>query len=311
MRRSISGSRRRSASRDSVDSIRRRASAANATVPIGFRTLSFQVSASQAKTDSVEKSTHEHKHKPPIAKQGTNFEKVDEHTVDIDTIYQRLRVSPSQGLSNDAAAKRLQQDGPNVLPSRRQNYIKKLLGYIFGGFCSILWVGVIIFFICWRPLGDPDPQPYNLGLAVLVIIVIFLQAAFSAFQDWSTAKTMNSILDMLPSDAKALRDGNFGAIKTHDIVAGDIVRLTIGDKVPADMRLTWTSGDVRFDRSAMTGESEELEGLIETTDENFLETKNIALMGTLVTNGSAIGVVLFTGPKSVMGGIAMVRKSYT
>jgi sodium/potassium-transporting ATPase subunit alpha len=136
------------------------------------------------------------------------------------------------------------------------------------------------------------------------LIVIFLQAAFSAFQDWSTAKTMNSILDMLPSDAQVFRDGNFVNVKTTEVVPGDIVRLSIGNKVPAGMRLTWTSGDVRFDRSAMTGESEEVEGSTELTDDNFLETRNAALMGTLVTNGSATGVLIFTGAKSVMGGIA-------
>lgn len=115
---------------------------------------------------------------------------------------------------------------------------------------------------------------------------------------------MNAILDMLPSDAVVVREGEATTIKTHDVVPGDVVRLSIGDKVPADMRLLKVSGNVRFDRSAMTGESEEVEGSLETTEDNFLETHNIALMGTMVTNGSATGVVVFTGARSVMGGIA-------
>lgn len=126
----------------------------------------------------------------------------------------------------------------------------------------------------------------------------------AAFQDWSTAKTMNAILDMLPSDAEVVREGEVTTIKTHDVVPGDIVRLSIGDKVPADMRLLKISGNVRFDRSAMTGESEEVEGSLDTTEDNFLETHNIALMGTMVTNGSATGIVVFTGARTVMGGIA-------
>ncbi|WPH02385.1 Hypothetical protein R9X50_00524800 [Acrodontium crateriforme] len=302
-----SGSRRRSASRDSISSVRSRVQNNNNTLPIEFRTLSYQISASQPVSgdyDAKEKGSKSKQNKVE-----SEFVRADEHTVDVDTLCQRLRVSTVQGLSHDAAAKRLVENGPNVLPSRKQNYLKKLAGYIFGGFCSILWVGVIIFFICWRPLGDPDPAPYNLGLAVLVIIVIILQACFSAFQDWSTAKTMNAILDMLPSDAKALREGNFTTVKTKDLVVGDIVKINIGDKVPADLRLLTISGEVRFDRSAMTGESEEVEGVLETTDENFLETKNIALMGTLVTNGSATGIVIFTGAKTVMGGIAAATSS--
>lgn len=319
---SASNSRRRSASRDSIRSVQSRYNANNATVPIEFRTLSFQVSASKDVNDSGEKrqqhpsrKTHSKLFGLPFAvtkgkkdagqvKPARTFADADEHTIDIDTLYQRLRVSPAQGLSHDAAAKRLQEGGENVLPSRKPNYLKRLLGYIFGGFCSILWVGVIIFFICWRPLGDPDPQPYNLGLAILVLIVIFLQASFSAFQDWSTSKTMNAILDMLPSDATVLREGSFTTIPTANIVVGDIVRVSIGDKVPADMRIVSISGDVRFDRSAMTGESEEIEGSLEFSNDNFLETRNIALMGTTVTNASATGVIVYTGAKSVMGGIA-------
>ncbi|KAK4498702.1 hypothetical protein PRZ48_009212 [Zasmidium cellare] len=315
-----SHSRRRSASRDSIRSVQSRYNAQNATIPIEFRTLSFQVSASKDVNDTLEKRQHSPKKHSKVfglpfalpskekedvrEKPVRTFASADEHTAPIDSLYQRFRVSPTQGLSHDAAAKRLQEEGKNVLPSRKPNYLKRLLGYIFGGFCSILWIGVIIFFICWRPLGDPDPQPYNLGLAILVLIVIFLQAGFSAFQDWSTSKTMNAILDMLPSDATVLREGDFTTIPTANVVVGDVVRVSIGDKVPADMRIVSISGDVRFDRSAMTGESEEIEGSLDNTNDNFLETRNIALMGTTVTNGSATGVIVFTGAKSVMGGIA-------
>lgn len=130
---------------------------------------------------------------------------------------------------------------------------------------------MIIFFICWRPLGDPVPQAYNLGLAILVLIVIFLQAGFSCFQDWSTKKTMRSILDLLPSDALVLEDSNWSKISTTDLAAGDVVKVQIGNKVPADRRLVETSGDVRFDRSMLTGESEDVEGAVAETERNFLE----------------------------------------
>lgn len=303
--------RRRSSSRESISSVRSRMQSANFELPIQYRTLSFQASESRALSDhdldynaklvGVKKDT--------LQTAADELARADEHQVDLQTLFQRLRVSPQSGLSSEAAAKRLQENGYNTLPKRRQNYAKKLAGYIFGGFCSILWVGVIIFFICWRPLGDPNPQPYNLGLAVLVMIVIFLQASFGAFQDWSTAKTLNSILDMVPSDAVVLRDGNYSKVPTKDLVVGDIVHLDIGDKIPADLRLMETSGDTRFDRAAMTGESEEVEASTDCTDENFLDSANVALMGTVVTNGSATGVVVFTGAKTVMGAIAKATSS--
>jgi sodium/potassium-transporting ATPase subunit alpha len=280
---------------------------AQTTLPIGFRTLSFEVSASKdlSKSDNYEVDDEKHSAKAGTNKLAVDFSKVDEHFVPIEVLLNRLSVTATQGLSTVAANQFLQEQGHNVLPSKKPKYFKKLFNYVFGGFCSILWVGVIIFFICWRPLGDPNPAAYNLGLAILVLLVILLQACFSAFQDWSTAKTMNAILDMLPSDAEVLRDGSFQTIRTSNIAAGDIVLIRTGNKVPADMRLLQASDDLRFDRSAMTGESEEVGGTVDMTDDNFLETKNVGLMGTLCTNGSATGVVLFTGHRTVMGGIAM------
>jgi sodium/potassium-transporting ATPase subunit alpha len=155
-----------------------------------------------------------------------------------------------------------------------------------------------------KPLGNPDPQAYNLGLAILVLIVIFLQACFSAFQDWSTGRTMNAILDLLPADALVIRGGQTTKVPSTDLVVGDIVKISIGNKVPADIRLLTTSGDVRFDRSMLTGESDEIEGAVDSTDKNFLESRNIGLMGTMVTNGSATGVVVLTGKNTCMGRIS-------
>jgi sodium/potassium-transporting ATPase subunit alpha len=305
-RRRSRGSSQRRLSQDSIRSVQRRTNLTQTTLPIGFRTLSFEVSASkdQSRNDNYE-DDEKGAAKDGTTKLAVDFSSVDEHTIPIEALLDRLSVTPTQGLSKVAADRLIQEQGRNVLPTKKPKYFKKLLNYVFGGFCSILWVAVIIFFICWRPLGDPNPAAYNLGLAILVMLVIILQACFSAFQDWSTAKTMNAILDMLPSDAEVLRDGSFQTIRTSDIAAGDIVRIRTGNKVPADIRLLQASDDLRFDRSAMTGESEEVGGTVDTTDENFLETKNVGLMGTLCTNGNATGVVLFTGPRTVMGGIAM------
>ncbi|OCK80749.1 putative Na/K ATPase alpha 1 subunit [Lepidopterella palustris CBS 459.81] len=292
------GSRRRSVSRDSISSVRSRTHSASG-IPIEFRTISFQVSESQAIGRSISKEG-----KPTKKTDDKDyFENLDFHILNSDDVCRQFNVFLDQGLSNGAAAARLQRNGKNVLPQRRENYLMKLLGYIFGGFCSVLWIGVIIFFICWRPLGNP-PAAYNLGLAILVLIVIFLQACFSAFQDWSTKRTMNSILDLLPSEALVLRESGLTKIPSSDLVVGDIVQISIGNKVPADIRLLNTSGDIRFDRSMLTGEPEEVEGATDMTDANFLETRNIALTGTMVTNGNATGIVVLTGGNTVMGRIA-------
>lgn len=289
----------RSQSRDSISSVRSRTQSISG-VPIEFRTLSIQVGESRARA------------RYPPSKDGKSsdsankdyFERLDYHLLSLKDVCDRFNVLQEQGLSREAAVARLQRDGKNEIPSPPEHVWRKLFWYVFGGFCSVLWVGVVIFFICWRPLGDPHPAPYNLGLAILVFIVIILQACFSAFQDWSTKRTMKSILDLLPSDAFVLRGGTFIKVPSTDVVAGDIVQISIGNKVPADLRLLSTSGDIRFDRSMITGEAEEIEGSVGSTDQNFLESRNISFMGTMVVNGSAIGIVLMTGKNSVMGRIA-------
>ncbi|KAM0553091.1 hypothetical protein ACHAPJ_007639 [Fusarium lateritium] len=267
-------------------------------VQIEYRTLSIQVTEAK----QVDHETEDSK----AIKNKTDedyFSNLQYHELQTEQLCQQLNVSPAAGLSESSAATRLERDGKNSLPHPKTNYIKRTLKYIFGGFCSVLWVGAIIFFLCWQPLSNP-PSNQNLSLAVLILIVIFLQAGFSAFQDWSTAKTMNAILDLLPSFAMVKRDGELKSLPTVGLVAGDVVHLQVGDKVPADLRIISHSGDIRFDRSVLTGESDEIEGAVEATDANFLESRNIAFMGTTVMNGNGIGVVILTGPRTVMGRIA-------
>ncbi|POR34934.1 Sodium/potassium-transporting ATPase subunit alpha-2 [Tolypocladium paradoxum] len=300
---SRSRSRRRSLSRASSISRSNLPTSPYSGVQIEYRTLSIHVQESRnVDTDAsgdakaIKKDDQDY------------FANLNYHELSIDQICQQLNVAKDQGLSDSSAANRLQRDGRNTLPKAKTNYTKKILGYVFGGFCSVLWVGVIIFFICWRPLSNP-PSATNLALAILVIIVILLQAGFSAFQDWSTQRTMKSITNLLPSEALVLREGQLKKLPATELVAGDIVHLQIGNKVPADLRLLSHSGDIRFDRAVLTGESDEVEGAVDVTDQNFLESRNIALMGTLVVNGSGVGMVVLTGARSVMGRIAKATAS--
>jgi sodium/potassium-transporting ATPase subunit alpha len=138
--------------------------------------------------------------------------------------------------------------------------------------------------------------------------VILLQAAFSAFQDWSSGKVMKSIKNMMPSAATVIRDGTEFKIPIEEVVVGDLVLLEYGHKVPADVRII-ESHDLKFDKSMLTGESEAIEGTIECTDECYVESKNIAFMTTLITNGQGKGIVVATGDQTMMGKIAGLTSS--
>ncbi|CAF1081699.1 unnamed protein product, partial [Brachionus calyciflorus] len=90
---------------------------------------------------------------------------------------------------------------------KKANPIIKIISYFFSGFCALLWIAAIVCILAWKPIGEPNSDPVNLGLGILLIVVIFLQAAFNAFQDYSSGKVMKSIKNMMPSIAIVIRDG--------------------------------------------------------------------------------------------------------
>ena len=114
---------------------------------------------------------------------------------------------------------------------------------------------------------------------------------------------MKSIKNMMPSSATVIRNGTEQKIPVEEVVIGDLVLLSYGNKVPADVRII-ESHDLKFDKSMLTGESEAIEGTIECTDERYVESKNIAFMTTLITNGQGKGIVVAVGGETMMGKIA-------
>jgi len=128
----------------------------------------------------------------------------------------------------------------------------KTMGYFFGGFGAILLIAGILVFIAWRPLGDP-PAEANLALACVLLAVFVIQAAFNAWQDWSSSRVMASIGTMLPDQCLVLREGAQVNISALDMVPGDVVVIKQGNKLPADVRFVEVSSDAMFDRAILTG----------------------------------------------------------
>ncbi|KAM0791484.1 hypothetical protein ACM66B_005937 [Microbotryomycetes sp. NB124-2] len=266
---------------------------ASARIKGDFRTLSIQV------TETTRARQHAHKAKKNVA----DLASLDWHKISVQEVCNRLGVAPDVGLDQAIVARRLAK-GKNTISPPPKNYGRRILGYFLGGFGSLLLIASVLCFIAWRPLGDPNPQASVLALAVVLLVVLLVSALFNAWQDWSTGRTMSSIKGMLPSDVLVCRDGVTARIKAADIVVGDVVKITLGVKVPADLRLVSCSSDLKFDRSILTGESKPVAATVECTDDNFMETRNIALQGTLCLSGSALGVCVGTGDQTVFGRIA-------
>lgn len=116
----------------------------------------------------------DHKNAPEVD-DSDYFNSMNYHRLTAAEIIKLLDTSYELGLDTETAAKRLQKNGPNELLQHRPNYVWKILGYVFGQFCSVLWIGVIVFLLCWKPLSTPPivpngtPSVQNLALAILVV----------------------------------------------------------------------------------------------------------------------------------------------
>jgi sodium/potassium-transporting ATPase subunit alpha len=178
---------------------------------------------------------------------------LDWHAIQPNEVFTRLSTSPTQGLSVEQASKRLIEYGKNT-PSPPQTHLARtIFGYFFKGFGSILLVGSILVFVSWSPLGGGTVVA-NLALAIVLLAVFFIQAAFNAWQDWSSSRVMASITTMLPDNCLVLRDGAVVTVVAGEIVPGDVIYIKAGNKLPADVRFVEVSSDAKFDRSILTGE---------------------------------------------------------
>ncbi|RPD55624.1 calcium ATPase transmembrane domain M-containing protein [Lentinus tigrinus ALCF2SS1-7] len=264
-------------------------------VQIQYRTLSIHVDSmveQKQKQGSGSKTTD-----PASA-----IRQIDVHRLPVDDVYTRFSTSPTVGLEGDAVHRRL-RDGKNVISSPPTQYWKKAVNYVFGGFNFLMWIAFIVTVLSYEPLGLPHPAAFNLGVAILLLLVIIVSATFYALVDWHASRIMNSIKTLIAEEASVIRDGKHQTVPARDLVVGDVVTLSMGDRVPADLRLVQVSSDVRFDRSLLTGESDMIPGTLDLTSENALETRNLALTSTFVVQGSCTGVVFAIGDKSVMGRI--------
>ncbi|CAI4213500.1 unnamed protein product [Parascedosporium putredinis] len=114
-------------------------------VQIEYRTLSIHVSESRRIEQETDPKLDSGK------KREEYFAALTYHELQVEQVCQLFNVSLDQGLSDNGASIRLARDGKNTLPRAKTNYIKSILKYLFGGFCSVLWIGAIIFFFVGSP----------------------------------------------------------------------------------------------------------------------------------------------------------------
>uniref|UniRef100_A0A0N5D9N6 Sodium/potassium-transporting ATPase subunit alpha n=1 Tax=Thelazia callipaeda TaxID=103827 RepID=A0A0N5D9N6_THECL len=203
-------------------------------------------------------------------------------------------------------ARILARDGPNTLsPPRTTPEWVKFCKNLFGGFALLLWVGAFLCYVAYAVdyFSMEHPIKDNLYLGIVLMTVVVITGCFQYYQESKSSKIMESFKNLVPTFALVYRDGEKEQVRTEDLVVGDIVEVKGGDRVPADLRVISASG-FKVDNSSLTGESEPQARSSECTNENPLETKNIAFFSTHAVEGSCKGIVIYTGDRTVMGRIA-------
>ncbi|XP_072049394.1 sodium/potassium-transporting ATPase subunit alpha-3-like [Amphiura filiformis] len=231
---------------------------------------------------------------------------IDDHKIPIEELFDRLCTNPQTGLTKHKAKEVLDRDGLNCLtpPPTTPEWVK-FLSQMFGGFATLLWIGAILcFFAFGIEVGTKDePQKDNLWLGLVLSGVVIITGIFSYFQERKSSKIMESFAGMVPQEALVMRDGEWSSIDAIQVVQGDIVEVKGGDRIPADIRVI-ESKSFKVDNSSLTGESEPQSRSPDFTNENPLETRNVAFFSTNAVEGTCHGVVIQTGDRTVMGRIA-------
>lgn len=187
------------------------------------------------------------------------------------------------GLTSQRAAELLKESGPNVLPAAKTvAQWRKLLGELTHFFAVMLWCAAALAFIGGMP---------QLGIAIIVVVLV--NGVFAHIQQERAQHAAAKLRGLLPADVSVRRDGHILRVHTSELVPGDAVVLSAGDRVPADVVFASASG-CAVDESMLTGESE---AVSKTSGDS-------AWGGTFLVNGEADAVVSRTGGNTRLAGIA-------
>jgi len=231
---------------------------------------------------------------------------IDVHRVSVDELCKRFNSNVGEGLTDDQVAKGIAEHGLNQLtPPKTTPEWVKFCQCLFSGFAMLLWFGAILCFLAYgiQASAYEEPPDDNLYLGIVLSAVVTVTGVFSYYQEAKSAKIMESFKNLVPQYAVVRRNGEKITVKAAELTLGDIVDIKFGDRVPADLRVIEARG-FKVDNSSLTGESEPQTRSPEFTNENPLETRNLAFFSTNAVEGTCLGMVVNIGDNTVMGRIA-------
>jgi magnesium-transporting ATPase (P-type) len=197
-------------------------------------------------------------------------------------------VAAPAGLTADEVAARLERDGRNVLPvPRGRSAWRDLAGQVTHFFALLLWVAGVLAFVAGMP---------QLGGAIIVVVVV--NGLFAFAQEWRAERAAQRLGELLPRRATVVRDGVEVELDAADVVVDDVMLLSAGDRLCADVVLV-ASDALTVDTSMLTGES--VPSRLEAGDE--------AQAGMFAVDGAAVARVAATGARTRIASLAQLSRA--
>ena len=217
------------------------------------------------------------------------------------------------GLTEEQVEKNRDLYGENTITKGQEDSIlKKIYESIINPFTIILLVIAVISLVTnvWlaKP-GQEDPTT-----SIIIVVLVLISGGIRFVQELRSDKAATNLSKMIVNTATVIRQGEIQEVPIDDLVVGDVVKLSAGDMIPADL-LLFESRDFFVQQSGLTGESESVEKLALTKatvqqSDSLLEAEALAFMGTNVLSGSAKAVVLAVGDDTMMGAIEQTLNTY-
>jgi Mg2+-importing ATPase len=209
-----------------------------------------------------------------------------------DDVLSRLESCP-EGLTSDDAAERLRRFGPNALGTHRVHPTAVLFRQIRNPILILLLGAALVSGLTG---GGTN--------AVIIAVIVALSVGLGFFNEYRAEVAMASLRAQIRQEAEVKRDGRTNRVPVTDLVPGDVVSLRIGDLVPADLRILKVD-ELECDEGVLTGESLPVtKSASSVSGHQALDQPGCAFMGTVVHQGSALGVVVRTGYRTAFGQIA-------
>ncbi|AHI11318.1 Mg(2+) transport ATPase, P-type 2 [Lactobacillus helveticus H9] len=219
-------------------------------------------------------------------------------------VLDRLHTSV-EGLETSQAKKRLERDGLNEVSNKEHHpKLHFLVDAFMTPFTGVLLILATLSFFTNYLLAAPADK--DLSTVIIMLTMVLISGLTSFIQNVRTNDAVESLLNMVSVTTNIRRDQKDQELPTKEVVVGDIINLTAGDLVPADMRLL-RSKDLFCSASSLNGESNPVEKIADQKpkdDESYLDYPNILYEGTNIISGSGMGVVFATGDKTVFGNLA-------